>query len=136
MGNELGPGDLIPHMVRQTLPYLLDYSSGGGTGIVTVVEGGYHPKARLKKATIISLGAALVVEPVLNITHGGNEVVATVDLTNLLSANAVIGEIANFTLVEAYRILEADDALQIEVETADSDADVRGLTLFDYEVIE
>jgi len=136
MGNELTPGDLAPHLIRQTLPFLLDYSSGGGTGIVTVLDGGYHPKMRLKKATIISLGAALVVEPVLNVTHGGLEVVATIDLTSLLSATAVIGEIAQFTLIEAYRTLEEEDALQIEVETADSDANVRGLILFDYEVIE
>lgn len=136
MGNELGPADLIPHLIRGTLPYLLDYSSGGGTGIVTVLEGGYHPKMRLRKATIVSLGAAMVVEPVLNITHGGLEVVETIDLTTLLSATAVIGEAADFTLIEAYRTLEADDALQIEVETADSDANVRGLVLFDYEVIE
>jgi len=134
--SELGPGDLAPHIIRQTLPVLLDYSSGGGTGIVTILEGGHHPKMRLKTATIVSLGAALVVEPILNITHGGLEVVATIDLTSLLSATAVIGEIGQFTLIEAYRTLEAEDALQIEVETADSDANVRGLILFDYEVIE
>ena len=136
MGNEFGAADLQPHLAfGLTVPYLCDWATA--TGIQTVLGGGYHQKMRLRTVLVINLGAACnATEPIVTIRHGGNDVVASIDMTTALSATAVIGEIASLTIVDQYKDLEPEDALQIEVTTADGGASSRGLFLFLYELVE
>lgn len=136
MGNEFGAADLQPHLgYGFVIPYVLDWASAAAT--FTVIAGGYHQKMRLRSLVIVNLGAAAnAAEPTFNVKHGGNEVVATVDIATGMSATAVIGEVMTATVIDQYKDLAADEALQIEVESADGGADTRGLFLFLYELVE
>lgn len=137
MGNEYNGADFAPHTVMGSWNYLLDWSTA--TGIKDVLMAGYHPKMRIRNIYIMNIGAACnATEPIINITVGGatKEVVATVDITNLLSAQAVIGECAECTLIDTYAVVEEDDSIQIEVETVDAGSDSRGLIMFNFELVE
>ena len=136
MGNEFGAADLQPHLAYGlTVPYLLDWATA--TGTKTVIGGGYHQKMRLRSLLVVNCGAALnATEPIINVKHGGNDVVATIDMATAMSTSAVIGEIASLTVIDQYKDLEPEDALQVEIETADGGADTRGLFLFLYELVE
>ena len=137
MGNEYGAADFQPHLVNGlTFHKLLDW--GTATGIFTVLAGGYHAKMRLRHVFVEVKTLALnATEPVINITHGANEVVATADMETILSATATIGEMKELTILDAYKDLAAADALQIEVETADGGgAGTLGLFTFEYELVE
>ena len=136
MGNEYGAADLQPHLAYGlTVPYVLDWATA--TGTFTVLGGGYHQKMRLRALYIINLGADLnATEPVIDVEHGGNTVIASVDMATGMSATAVIGEVHTATVVDQYKDLEPEDALQINVTTADGGADTRGLFLFLYELVE
>jgi len=132
---EYGPSDLQPHLIRGLFPVLLDWSTA--TGLQTILEGGVHPKMRLRTALVMNCGAACnAIEPVITISHGGNEVVASADMATILSATAAIGEIAALTILDRYKDLEAEDSLEINVTTVDAGSASRGLILFDYEVVE
>lgn len=132
---EYSPEDLQPHLIRGMIPYLCDWATS--TGLQTVLEGGHHPKMRIRKILVINLGAACnATEPVVTVHTGGNTVVASADMATILSTEAVIGEIAALTVLDRYKDLEAEDSLQINVTTVDGGADSRGLFLFDVEVVE
>ncbi len=136
MANKFGMADMEAHFgVGKRFHYLLDWATA--TGTFTILEAGDHPKMRLKNAIIQNVNAALnAAEPTLNIKHGGNEVVATADMATEMAATAAIGYVADLTLVEEYRILEADESLQVQVESADGGATTRGLMDFEYEAVE
>jgi len=136
MSNEFTAKDFAPHTIRSTFHYLIDWSTA--TGVQTVLEAGTHPKMMVKKVTVMNVGAACnTVEPVIEIMCGGagQDVVASADMATILSATAVIGEAANLTIEDKYAILEADEALQIDVTTVDGGSDSRGLLFFDVELI-
>lgn len=136
MGNEYTGADLAPHTVMGSWNYLLDWSTA--TGIKDVLMAGYHPKLRIRNIYIMNVGAACnATEPIINVIVGGagNEVVATVDMADLLSATAVIGETAECTLVDTYAVVEEEDSIQIEVETIDAGSSSRGLIMFNFELI-
>lgn len=128
--------DMEAHFgVGTHIQYLLDWATAAET--FTVLQAGDHPKMRVKTILIQNVNAALnAAEPTLNIQHGGSEVVATADMATEMAATAAVGYVADLTLVEAYRILEADEALQIQVESADGGATTRGLVDFEYELVE
>jgi hypothetical protein len=139
MGNEYGAADLQPHLgYGLTVHHLLDWDDGTAE-VSTILAGGYHQKMRLRHAYVQVMGYALhTTEPIINIRHGANEVVATIDMATALSAQATIGEMAELTIVDAYKDLEADDALQIELETQDggSSTGTLGFFTFEYELVE
>lgn len=135
MSFEYGPSDLMPHLIRGMYPYLCDWSTAAG--LQTVLEGGCHPKMRIRNILVMNCGAACnATEPVIKALTGGNEVVASADMATILGATAAIGKIAALTILDKYKDLEAEDALQINVTTADGGTDSRGLFLFDLEVVE
>ena len=136
MSNEFTAVDFEKHLIRSTFHYLLDWSTA--TGVKTVLEAGTHPKMLIKKITVMNVGAACnAIEPVIEVMCGGagNDVVASADMATILSATAVIGEAADLTIEDKYAILEADEALQIDVTTVDAGTDSRGLIFFDVELI-
>ena len=134
MGNEFGADDFEPHLIYGlTLHYYLDWATAAGT--FTVISGGYHPKLRLRNVWVEVKAAALnATEPVINIQHGGNEVVSTYDCVNI-GVTAAIGTVALLTIIDAYKDLDSDDSLQIQVESADVGASTRGWLTFEYELV-
>lgn len=136
MANKFGVADFEAHIGSGIhFQYLLNWATA--TGTFTVLEAGDHPKMRVKSVIVQNVNAALnAVEPVINVKHGGSEVVETADMATEMAATAAIGYVADLTLVEAYRILEADESLQVEVETVDGGATPRGLMNFEYELVE
>ena len=138
MGNEYGAADLQPHLgYGLTVHHLFDWDDGTAE-VSTILAGGYHQKMRLRHAYVMVVGYALNgTEPVINIRHGANEVVATYDTVGM-GATAAIGVMVELTLIDAYKDLEADDALQIELETQDggSSTGTRGFFTFEYELVE
>jgi hypothetical protein len=104
----------------------------------TIRQAGDHPKMRLKSAHVINVNEALnATEPVINIQHGANEVVTTVDMATAMGATAAIGVMSNLTVLEAYKVLEAEEPLKVQVETADAgSATTAGLLDFEYELVE
>jgi len=136
MANKFGAADFEPHLLRGlTITYLLDWATAATT--LTVLEGGHHPKLRLARVLVQNVNAALnATEPIINIQHGGSEVVATVDMATAMAATAAVGYVAELTIIDTYRHLAADDAITVEVETADGGATTRGLMTFEYEAVE
>jgi len=137
MSNEFTAKDFEKNLIRSSFHYLLDWSTA--TGVKTVREANDHPKMLIKKITVMNVGAACnSTEPVIEIMCGGagNDVVASADMATILSATAVIGEAADLTIEDKYAILEADEALQIDVTTVDGGTDSRGLLFFDVVLIE
>jgi len=135
LANKFGASDLKPHLVRFMIPFILDWATAATT--LTVLEGGEHQKMKLLDVSLQNVNAALnATEPVINIQHGGNEVVTTVDMATAMGATAAVGFTVNLDIVEKYRYLAADDALTVQVETADGGANSRGNMLFSYEVVE
>jgi len=134
MSFEYGPKDLQDHLIRGLFPYLCDWATA--TGIQKVLEGGQHPKLRIRQIMVMNCGAACnATEPVVTVLTGGNTVVASADMATILSVEAAIGEIAALTILDRYKDLEAEDSLEINVTTIDGGADTRGLFLFDFEVV-
>ena len=136
MANKFGVADMEAHFgIGKRFLYLLDWATA--TGKFTVLAAGAHPKMRVKSVIVQNVNAALnAVEPVINVQHGGNEVVETADMATEMAATAAIGYTADLTLIEKYRILEANESLQVEVETVDGGATPRGLMNFEYELVE
>jgi len=134
MANEFGAADLEPHLIYGlTVHYYLDWATAAGT--FTVLSGGYHSKMRLRNVWVEVKAAALnATEPVINIQHGGNEVVSTFDCATI-GATAAIGTAYLLTIVDAYKDLDAGDSLQIQVESADGGASTRGWLTFEYELV-
>jgi len=134
--NNFTAEDFEKNLIRSSFHYLLDWSTA--TGVQTVLAAGTHPKYLIKKITVMNVGAACnATEPVIEVMCGGagNDVVASADMATTLSAEAVIGEAADLTIEDKYAILEADEALQIDVTTVDAGSDSRGLLFFDVELI-
>lgn len=135
MSNEYNGADFAPHTVMGAWNYLLDWSTTAE--IKDVLMAGYHPKLRIKNIYIMNTGAACnAAEPTMNIQVGGNEVVTTIDIATFLSGTAVVGEIAECTLVDTYAVVDEDDSIQIEVESVDGGTDSRGLIMFNFELVE
>lgn len=135
MANEYNGADFAPHTVMGAWNYLLDWATA--TGTKDVLMGGYHPKMMIRNIYVVNLGAALnATEPIINVKVGGNEVVATVDMATAMSATAVVGEVAELTVIDTYAVVDEDDSIQIQIETADGGSDTRGLVMFNFELIE
>lgn len=135
MANKFNISDMEAHFgVAQHIQAIIDWSA---TGITEVLAAGCHPKMRVRSAVVANCNAALnATEPIINITHGANEVVATIDMANGMAATAAVGYINDLTLIEAYKVLEADEALKIEVETANGAGASVGKFDFWYELVE
>ena len=135
MANKFTMADMEAHFgVGGHIQAIIDWSA---TGITEVLAAGCHPKMRLRSAVITNCNAALnATEPVINVVHGANEVVATDDMATGMAATAAIGYIDDLTLIEAYKVLEADEALKIEVETANGAGASVGKFDFWYEPVE
>ena len=136
MANKFTMADMEAHFGNgKRFQYLLDWATAAKT--FTILAAGDHPKMRVKNIIVQNVNAALnAAEPTLNIQHGGNEVVTTADMATEMAATAAVGYVADLTLEEEYRILEADESLQVQVETADGGATTRGLLDFEYELVE
>jgi len=137
MANDFGAKDLQPDLVTRNVTFLLDWATSATT--ITVLEGGTHQKMRLDKVFVQNVNAALnAVEPVINIRHGAltHEVVETVDMATAMGATAAVGFTVELTINEDYRYLAADEALVVQIETADGGSATRGLMTFEYTAVE
>lgn len=137
MANDFGAKDLQPDLISKTVTFLLDWATAATT--ITVLEGGTHQKLRLDRAFVQNVNAALnAIEPVINIRHGAltHEVVETVDMATAMGATAAVGFTAELTINEDYRYLAADEALVVQIETADGGSATRGLMTFEYTAVE
>ena len=137
MGNEYTGADFAPHLLRGTLTAIVDWATS--TGIKDVLMAGYHGKMFIRNIYIMNINAALnSTEPIINIITGGagREVVATIDMATLLGSTAAVGVCKAATIADAYRTLDVDQSLQVEIETADGGSATRGLLMIDYELIE
>ena len=130
MGNEYGAADFQPHLIYGlTLHKKYDATS---TATVTVIAGGYHPKMRLRYATVMVVDAALSVADVdVDVYHGGNLVAETV-VTG--AVDSPIGDVTEITIVDQYKDLAADEALIILNTAASTTGDL--LFFFEYELVE
>ena len=130
MGNEYGAGDFQPHLIYGlTLHKKYDATS---TTTVTVIAGGYHPKMRLRYATMMIVDAALSVADVdVDIYHGGSLVAETVVSG---AVDSPIGDVTELTIVDQYKDLGADEALTITNTAASTTGDL--LFFFEYELVE
>lgn len=138
MANKFTMADMEAHFgIGKHFQYLLDWATA--TGTFTILAAGDHPKMRVKSIIVQNVNAVLNgTEPVINVQHGGTnrEVVATADMATEMAATAAVGYVADLTLIEEFRILEADESLQVQVETVDGGATTRGLMDFEYELVE
>ena len=133
MANDFSASDLKKGLVTRTVTYLLDWATAATT--VTVLEGGEHPKMRLDKAILQNVNAALnATEPIINIRHGilTHEVVETVDMATAMGATAAVGFTVELDINEDYRYLAEDEAIAVQVETADGGSATRGLLTLSY----
>ena len=135
MANKFTIADMEAHFgVGKHVQAVIDWSA---TGITEILGAACHPKMRVKTIVVTNCNAALNgTEPIINVVHGANEVVATIDMATGMAATAAIGYVDNLTIVEAYRILEVNDALKVEVETANGAGASVGKFDFEYELVE
>ena len=136
MANKFGMADFEAHIGCGI--HFQYYLVWGVATTYTIRQAGDHPKMRLKSAHVMNVNEALnATEPIINIQHGGNEVVTTIDMASALGATAAIGVMSDLTILEAYRTLEAEEALKVQVETADAgSATTAGLLDLEYELVE
>lgn len=109
MGNEFGAADFQPHLIYGlTLVGKLDMTSADA---VTIVEGGHHPKMRLRGAYVMQADAD-------NSTGTGNTELkhgAYNAATHTNVNGAVVGTVNKMTVVDQYKDIAEADAVTLEV---------------------
>ena len=136
MGNEYGAADLLPHLgYGFYVQYLLDAKTA--TGTFMVLRGGHHQKLRLRHAYVMTVNVASTnPEATIAIHHGGLAVVAAVDIGTLGVATPAIGTVQEFTIVDQYKDLEPEDALEVALSVVDASANAKDLIMLEYELVE
>ena len=135
MGNEYGAADLQPHLgYGLHIHYLADVKTAVGTK--TIIAGGYHQKMRLRHAYYMVVNVASTnPEASIALHHGGNAVVAAVDI-GAASANPPVGNVQELTIVDQYKDLDPEDALEFVLSVVDGTASAKGLVMLEYELVE
>ena len=126
MSNEFTGADMAPHQVFVTLQKKIDIT---GAAEFTVNGGGagYHGKMRLRDAVAIQVAAVADATAVLTVKHGNN-VAATVT-----GSADPVGHCNELTIAEAYRDVDADEAILVTTDGDSATGDA--LFLLVYELI-
>ena len=104
MGNEFNGEDFAPHTVPRIVynrVYAID-GSADDTVQKVIVEGGYHPKMRLRYAHAIVANEALMfasTQAKMSVLHGSDEVVTDFEPTD----NDVVGTLDELDIVDEYK---------------------------------